>query len=155
MGFWVELVTLLIPGFNDSREELSRLTSFITDVSPSIPWHVTAFHGDYKMNEPENTTAETLMAAAEIGRGAGLQYVYAGNLPGQVGDLEDTRCATCGDVLISRYGYHIRRYQVTPDGCCGSCGATVPGRWSRSFDAQITARPFVPGSRSRLSVLRM
>jgi pyruvate formate lyase activating enzyme len=155
MGFWVELVTLLIPGFNDSREELTRLTSFVASVSPSIPWHVTAFHADYKMNDQESTTAEMLMAAAEIGRGAGLQYIYAGNLPGQVGDLEDTHCATCGDILIARYGYHIRRYQVTPNGCCGSCGTTVPGRWSGSFDGQITSRPFLPGSRSRLSVLRL
>ena len=106
------------------------------------------------MNDPENTTPEMLMAAAGIGRAAGLQYVYAGNLPGQVGDLEDTRCAACGDLLIARYGYHIRRYQITPNGWCGSCGATVPGRWSGSFDGQITSRPFVPGSRSRLSVLR-
>jgi pyruvate formate lyase activating enzyme len=155
MGFWVEIVTLLIPGFNDSREELTRLTAFLAGVSPAIPWHVTAFHGDYKMSEPENTTAEMLLGAAAIGRSAGLQYIYAGNLPGQVGDLEDTHCAACGEVLIARYGYHIRRYQVTSNGCCSSCGATVPGRWSGAFDGQITSRPFVPGSRSRLSVLRL
>ena len=124
-------------------------------MSPAIPWHVTAFHGDYKMSEPENTTAEMLLGAAEIGRNAGLQYIYAGNLPGRVGDLEDTHCVACGEVLIARYGYHIRRYQVTSNGCCSSCGAMVPGRWSGSFDGQITSRPFVPGSRSRLSVLRL
>ena len=66
-------------------------------MSPDIPWHVTAFHGDYKMTDPENTTAEMLLAAADIGRANGLRYVYAGNLPGQVGDLEDTRCAACGE----------------------------------------------------------
>jgi pyruvate formate lyase activating enzyme len=153
MGFWVEIVTLLIPGFNDSRDELTRLTSFLAGVSPTIPWHVTAFHGDYKMQEPENTTAEMLLEAAEIGRQSGLQYVYAGNLTGEVGDLEDTRCAACGETLVSRYGYHIRRYAVTPNGCCPSCGTAVPGRWSAAFDGQITSRPFVPGSRSRLAVL--
>ena len=61
-------------------------------MSPDIPWHVTAFHGDYKMTEPPNTTAEMLLDAAAIGRRAGLRYVYAGNLPGQVGALEHTRC---------------------------------------------------------------
>jgi pyruvate formate lyase activating enzyme len=146
MGFWVEIVTLLIPGFNDSREELTRLTSFVASVSPSIPWHVTAFHGDYKMHEPGDTTAEMLLAAAQIGRDAGLQHVYAGNLPGRVGDLEDTRCAACGDVLIARYGYQVRRYGITADGCCGSCGTAVPGRWSPRFEGQIADRPFRPGN---------
>src|SRR3989441_788749 len=112
MDFWVEIVTLLIPGFNDSRDELQRLTAFVASVSPDIPWHVTAFHGDYKMTDPENTTAEMLLEAASIGRKAGLRHVYAGNLPGQVGDLEDTRCASCGDTLVSRYGYYIRDYRI-------------------------------------------
>src|SRR3954454_2251394 len=89
MDFWVEIVTLLIPGFNDSHAELSRLTEFIAGVSPDIPWHVTAFHGDYKMTGPANTTAEMLHEAAAIGRGNGLRHIYAGNLPGQVGGLED------------------------------------------------------------------
>src|SRR2546427_2056379 len=140
MAFWLEIVTLLIPGFNDSRDELARLTEFIASVSPDIPWHVTAFHGDYKMTDPENTTAEMLLAAAAIGRASGLRYVYAGNLPGQVGDLEDTHCASCGDVLIVRYGYHIRDYRVTADGRCPSCAAAVPGRWRAHFDGQITSR---------------
>jgi pyruvate formate lyase activating enzyme len=147
MGFWLEIVTLLIPGFNDSRDELSRLTSFIATVSPDIPWHVTAFHGDYKMTDPENTTAEMLLSAADLGRANGLRYVYAGNLPGQVGDLEDTRCGGCGELLVARYGYHIREYRVTSDGRCPRCASAVPGRWSARFDGQITSRPFIPGSR--------
>jgi len=155
MDFWVEIVTLLIAGFNDSRDELQRLTAFVASVSPDIPWHVTAFHGDYKMTDPENTTAEMLLEAASIGREAGLRHVYAGNLPGQVGDLEDTRCASCGDVLVSRYGYYIRAYRITPDGTCPSCATTIPGRWSARFDGQITARPFLPGSRSRLAITRL
>jgi len=153
MEFWVEIVTLLIPGFNDSRDELERLTEFIAGVSRDIPWHVTAFHKDYKMTGPDNTSAEMLLAAAEIGRDAGLRYVYAGNLPGDVGRLEDTRCASCGETLIARYGYHIRQYRITPQGTCPSCTALVPGRWSSHFGGQITSRPFVPGSRSRLSLL--
>jgi pyruvate formate lyase activating enzyme len=152
MGFWVEIVTLLIPGFNDGRDEIERLTSFVAGVSPDIPWHVTAFHGDYKMTGPQNTTAEMLLAAADIGRANGLRHVYAGNLPGRVGDLENTRCAACGEVVVSRYGYSIREYRLTADGCCPSCAAPVPGRWSVGFDGQVASRPFVPGSR-RLTIL--
>jgi pyruvate formate lyase activating enzyme len=155
MAFWVEIVTLLIPGFNDSREELQRLTAFIASVSPEIPWHVTAFHKDYKMTGPENTTPEMLLEAAQIGRDAGLRYVYAGNLPGRVGGLEDTRCASCGETLIARYGYYIRDYRVAPDGTCPTCGTRVPGRWSAKFDGQIASRPFIPGSRSRLTLFRL
>ena len=91
MGIWLFIVTLLIPGFNDSQDELERLTAFVAGVSPDIPWHVTAFHKDYKMQDPANTTPEMLMRAAEIGRRNGLRYVYAGNLPGRVGTLQ-TRC---------------------------------------------------------------
>ncbi|PYQ85475.1 MAG: AmmeMemoRadiSam system radical SAM enzyme [Acidobacteria bacterium] len=152
MDFWVEIVTLLIPGFNDSRDELERLTSFIASVSPDIPWHVTAFHADYKMTDPPNTTAGMLVDAASIGRANGLRYVYAGNLPGRVGGLEDTCCPSCGDMLVARYGYHIRDYRITADGRCPSCAAIVPGRWSARFDGQITSRPFIPGTR-RFTIL--
>src|SRR5690242_6142340 len=86
MGFWLEIVTLLIPGFNDSDDELRRLTEFVVSVSPDIPWHATAFHKDYKMTDPENTSAATLVRAAQIGKEAGLKFIYAGNLPGKVGE---------------------------------------------------------------------
>jgi len=152
MDFWLEIVTLLIPGFNDGRDEIERLTSFIAGVSPDIPWHVTAFHGDYKMTHVQNTTAEMLLAAAGIGRANGLRHVYAGNLAGAVGDLEDTRCASCGERLVSRDGYHIREYRLTAGGRCPSCATAVPGRGSTQFDGQIASRPFVPGSR-RLTIL--
>jgi pyruvate formate lyase activating enzyme len=152
MDFWVEIVTLLIPGFNDSPDELQRMTAFIAGVSPDIPWHVTAFHGDYKMTDPENTTAEMLLSAADIGRRNGLRHVYAGNLPGSVGDLEDTRCSSCQELLVSRYGYYIRDYRLTADGRCPACATPVPGRWSAQFDGQIASRPFVPGGR-RLTIL--
>jgi pyruvate formate lyase activating enzyme len=151
-GFWVEIVTLLIAGFNDSPDELTRLTEFVAGVSPDIPWHVTAFHGDYKMREPANTTAEMLLAAAAIGRGSGLRHVYAGNLPGQVGDLEDTHCPACGDTLIERNGYDIRRYRITPRGRCPACDAAIPGRWSEHFNGQIASRPFRPGASYNLQV---
>jgi pyruvate formate lyase activating enzyme len=147
MGIWVEIVTLLIPGFNDSADELERLTTFLASVSPDIPWHVTAFHKDYRMNDPENTTPEMLMNAAAIGARNGLRYVYAGNLPGRVGDLEHTRCHHCRALLVERYGYFIQDYRLTPEGACPDCGTTIPGRWGAGFDGQITSTPFVPGTR--------
>jgi pyruvate formate lyase activating enzyme len=152
MGIWLELVTLLIPGFNDSEDELQRLTSFVAGISPDIPWHVTAFHKDYRMNDPANTTPEMLMRAAEIGMGNGLRFVYAGNLPGQVGDLEHTRCPHCRALVVERYGYFIQQYRLTADGRCPDCATAIPGRWGTQFDGQIASSPFVPGSR-RLRLL--
>jgi pyruvate formate lyase activating enzyme len=152
LDVWLEIVTLLIAGFNDSRDELERLTSFVAGVSPDIPWHVTAFHGDYKMTEPENTSADMLLAAAEIGRRNGLRHVYAGNLPGQVGEFENTHCSACGERLVTRWGYHIRDYRLTADGRCPKCATPAPGRWSRQFDGQIASRPFLPGT-SRFTML--
>jgi pyruvate formate lyase activating enzyme len=153
MRVWLEIVTLLIPGFNDSEDELKRLTAFIASVSPFIPWHVTAFHQDYRMSDPENTTPEMLMRAAAIAREAGLHYVYAGNIPGAVGDLEHTRCHACSALLIERYGYHIRSYRLTADGTCPDCGTSIPGRWGRAFEGQIAASPFLPGSRRLRTLL--
>ena len=128
MGLWLEIVTLLIPGFNDSEDELRRMTEFLASISVDIPWHVTAFHKDYKMLGPDNTPPETLLRAAEIGRGAGLRYVYAGNLPGQTADLEDTHCAACGATVIERRGFQVRRNRLT-GGLCPDCTAVIPGRW--------------------------
>jgi pyruvate formate lyase activating enzyme len=129
-GFWEEIVTLVIPGFNDSEDELGRAADFIASVSPDIPWHVTAFHQDYHMQENANTTAEQLMRACEIGRQAGLRYIYAGNLPGRVGRWENTYCPKCDALLVERYGYLIRQMNVTPNGQCPSCSATIPGIWA-------------------------
>lgn len=150
MEIWVEIVTLLIPGFNDSNDELRRLTEFVASVSPDIPWHVTAFHKDYKMSDPADTKPEDLMRAAEIGKAAGLRFIYAGNLPGQVGDLEETRCHTCRHTLIRRYGYFIEEYRLTPDGRCPDCQTLIPGRWALRFEGQIADRPFLPGRRNKL-----
>jgi len=144
MGFWLEIVTLVVPGFNDSSDELRRMAEFIASVSPDIPWHLTAFHKDYKMLEPDNTPPSTLVRATEIGRRAGLRYVYAGNLPGMVRHLENTCCASCGKLLIERYGYRIRNYRLTPEGRCPDCAALLPGRWAASFRRQISAHPFLP-----------
>ena len=145
MGFWLEVVTLIVPGFNDSIDELRRMADFLARISPDIPWHVTAFHKDYKMNDPDDTPPETLLRAASIGRDAGLRYVYAGNIPGCVGDLEDTRCPACSDVLIRRYGYRIIEYRLTPEGCCPRCSLSIPGRWAPSIRKQKTDHPYLPG----------
>ena len=150
MGVWLEIVTLLIPGFNDSEKELRGLTEFIVGVSCDIPWHVTAFHKDYRMDDPADTRPEDLLRAAKIGREAGLRYVYAGNLPGRVGDLENTYCAACGEVLIARYGYLIRDYKITSEGKCGTCSSSIPGRWAEKFNGQIADHPFFPQRASRL-----
>ena len=150
MGLWVEIVTLLIPGFNNSDDELRRLAEFLASVSPHIPWHVTAYHQDYKMTYPANTRAEDLLRAVEIGKQAGLRYVYAGNLPGRVGNLEDTRCQQCEATLIQRYSYLIQDYRITAEGTCPFCGVAVPGRWASKFEGQITAQPFLPRRASRL-----
>ncbi|MEP6593719.1 MAG: AmmeMemoRadiSam system radical SAM enzyme [Acidobacteriota bacterium] len=147
MGVWLEIVTLLIPGFNDAPEEIDRLTAFIAGVSPDIPWHVTAFHKDYRMHDPADTTPEMLVAAAAAGSRNGLRYVYAGNLPGRVGDLEHTRCHACRALLVERHGYLIQGYRITADGRCPQCRTVIPGRWGAVFDGQIASSPFLPGHR--------
>jgi len=151
-GVWVEIVTLLVAGFNDSEAELTRLTEFVASVSSDIPWHVTAFHQDYRMTDPANTTPAMLVRAANIARRAGLRYVYAGNAPGHVGTLEHTHCASCGERVISRYGYFIQQYGLQADGSCPRCRASVPGIWNARFEGQRTAFPFLPHDRTRLSV---
>jgi len=129
LGFWLEVVTLVVPGFNDSEEELRDIAGFLAGLSPDIPWHVTAFHPDYKMRGVRATPAETLLRAARIGREAGLNFVYAGNLPGGVGPWEDTHCPGCGLRLIARRGYRILEYRLTAEGRCPGCGRAIPGRW--------------------------
>jgi pyruvate formate lyase activating enzyme len=128
-GLWVEVVTLVVPGFNDSTEELMDAARFIRSVSPDIPWHVTAFHPDYKMTDPSPTSVQTLQRAAEIGMEAGLNFVYAGNLPGRLSEYEHTFCPSCRKPLIKRYGYTIQDYQITSQGTCPSCGTKIPGVW--------------------------
>jgi pyruvate formate lyase activating enzyme len=130
MGFWVEIVTLIIPGFNDTEQELKAMTEFLASVSPDLPWHVTAFHKDYKMLEPDNTTAQALIRAAEIGQKSGLRYIYAGNLPGRVGPYEDTHCHSCGTAVVKRIGYRIMEKRIEPNGTCPRCATVIPGVWS-------------------------
>jgi pyruvate formate lyase activating enzyme len=135
LGLWVEVVTLVIPGFNDSTEELMEAARFIASVSADIPWHVTAFHPDYKMTEPSPTPIRTLLRAAEIGEEAGLRHVYAGNIPGRVKNYEDTRCPKCQAVLVERTGYTIRGYHLTVQGTCPKCSTPIAGVWTDQPDS--------------------
>jgi pyruvate formate lyase activating enzyme len=129
LGFWLEVVTLVIPGFNDSDAELHAMAEFLAGVSCDIPWHVTAFHKDYKMAGPDNTPPETLIRAAAIGRAAGLRYVYAGNLPWLTEGLENTGCPSCRTTLIERRGFRVLRNRLTPEGQCPACDTAIPGVW--------------------------
>lgn len=128
MGFWVEVVTLVIPEFNDSDDEFRKIADFLVTVSVDIPWHVTAFHPDYKMLDREATNKQTLLRALKIGKEAGLKFVYAGNLPGRVGGGENTYCPACNELLIERIGFTIIKNNIH-EGKCWRCGEVIPGFW--------------------------
>jgi len=130
LGLWVEVVTLVVPGFNDSTDELMEAARFISGISVDIPWHVTAFHPDYKMSDPPPTSVKTLIRAAEIGEEAGLRFVYAGNIPGRTKNYEDTLCPNCRTPLIERVGYTIRAYLISAQGTCPKCQTPIPGIWT-------------------------
>jgi len=127
-GFWLEIVTLIVPGFNDSETELRQMAEFIAGISEDIPWHVTAFHKDYKMRDPDNTPVETILAAVHIGYSAGLKFVYGGNLSYRVDSVADTICPRCKAVLVKRHGYHIVENNVK-NGTCAACGSPIAGIW--------------------------
>jgi pyruvate formate lyase activating enzyme len=128
LGIWLEIVTLVIPGFNDTNEELWETARFITSVSRDIPWHVTAYHPDYKKQNAPPTPISTLQRAAEIGQEAGLKFIYAGNIPGRVGSLEDTHCPACQKLLIKRVGYTVLDNRLI-SGKCPFCGERIAGVW--------------------------
>lgn len=131
-GFWVEIVTLLISGYNDSEAEIRELARFLASVDPLMPWHVTAFHPDYHLSDRAATSERQLVQAAEIGLGEGLRYVYCGNRSGRVGQHEDTHCHGCGAMLVRRLGYLILEDRLTPaGGLCPDCATRIPGIWER------------------------
>lgn len=127
-GIWVEVVTLVVPGFNDSKQELGDLAAFLASVSPDIPWHVTAFHRDYQMTGNRDTDRDTLLRAARIGVEAGLRFVYAGNIPGGVEGWEDTRCPGCRALLVERVGFRVLQNRIR-GGACPECSRQIPGFW--------------------------
>ncbi len=125
---WLEVVTLIVPGFNDSEDELKEIANFLASISKDIPWHVTAFHSDYKMLATPSTQLTSLIRATEIGYEAGLHYVYAGNIPGRVGSYENTYCPSCQELLIARWGYKIQK-NTMKNGCCPKCKTAIAGVW--------------------------
>jgi pyruvate formate lyase activating enzyme len=124
LGVWVEVTTLVVPGVNDSDEELKAIAGFVRSVGAEVPWHVSQFYPTYKMLDRPRTPAETLRRAGAIGRAAGLRYVYEGNVPGVKG--EDTYCYHCGSLLIDRYGFYVRHNRLRV-GRCPDCGASIDG----------------------------
>ena len=125
-GVWVEVTTLLIPGYNDSEEQLKATAEFLAGVSTDMPWHVSAFHPMYRLKNVPATEAGSLRRGVRIGREAGLKYVYAGNIPGED---EDTNCPVCGEMLIERMGYRLIGNSIS-DGRCPKCGTAIAGVWS-------------------------
>ena len=137
-GLWLEVVTLVVPGFNDSEAELRDIARFLVSISRDIPWHVTAFHADYRMANRPSTAAAQIVRAAEIGGEEGLRFVYAGNAPGHVGPWENTYCPHCREKLIDRFGYLVREYRLTAGGKCPGCGTAIPGIWPVTGAAEVT-----------------
>ena len=125
---WVEIVTLVVPGINDTTEELTDIARFIRTLSPDIPWHVTAYHQDYKMTGEEFTPLPTLIRAAEIGYTEGLHFVYTGNRPGQTRNYENTYCPSCNALLVERQGFRVVRNRMIHGGCF-KCNTKIAGRW--------------------------
>jgi len=129
VGIWQEITTLVVPGDNDSDEELSQIANFIASVSKDIPWHITRFHPDYKVKDKPPTPMETLFRAYEIGKKAGLKFVYLGNVALPV----VTTCPKCNEELIVRTIYKVEKniLQIDSNGVahCPSCGEIIPGVW--------------------------
>jgi pyruvate formate lyase activating enzyme len=125
LGIWIEITTLVIPGHNDSDEQLMGIAKFIKSVGEDIPWHVSRFHPTYKLTDRHRTPFETLKRARQIGLDAGLRYVYEGNIPGEG---EETFCWSCKRLLIKRIGFSVQANSVKK-GMCPYCGARIDGIW--------------------------
>lgn len=125
-GIWVEITTLLIPGYNDSEKEIREIARFVASLSRDIPWHISRFFPAYRMLDVSQTPVEKLKRAYEIGKEEGLNFVYVGNYWNE--DLESTYCPGCGKRVIDRVGY--RTVNHLKDGSCPSCGYKLSGVWS-------------------------
>ena len=123
LGVWIELTTLVVPGENDSEEELSGITEFIAEVDKNIPWHVSRFHPDYKFTEHQTTPESTLKKALEIGKSKGLKYIYLGNV---IGFGNNTHCHNCEKLLVKRDIFSVLEYNMKK-GRCSFCNTVIPG----------------------------
>jgi pyruvate formate lyase activating enzyme len=126
LGVWVEVTTLIIPDYNDSDTDLHAIAGFIRSVDPSIPWHISQFYPTYKLTDKPRTPVDTLRKARRIGLETGLKFVYLGNVPGEGG--ENTFCPSCGQLVISRMGYHVAEDRIV-EGKCSTCRASIEGVW--------------------------
>ena len=126
MGVWLEVTTLLIPGLNDSTEELNEIARFLAGLDPKIPWHISRFHPTYNLTNVHSTPPDSIKRARDLGYEAGLKYVYTGNLPGDVG--EKTFCHNCHELLIDRVGFNVIQNKIK-DELCPKCGIKIPGVW--------------------------
>ena len=124
LGIWVEVTTLIIPTLNDSKDELRQIAEFIKNLDAGIPWHVTKFHPQHKMNNLPPTPVDTLVRAREIGLEIGLRYVYTGNIPGYIG--ENTYCYNCGKLLIRRFGFSVLENKIK-NSRCFNCNVKIDG----------------------------
>ncbi len=129
MGFWLEIVTLLVPGVSDDPAELRAMAEFLVNISPDIPWHITAFHSDYKMTDTPGTHTEQLLDAGRIAREAGLRYVYLGNRSDIGPQWQNTTCPDCGETVIERHGFVMTANRLE-SGRCPGCQRAIPGFWS-------------------------
>ena len=125
LNIWLEVTTLIIPGENDSVEELNQIASFIkNELGEETPWHISRFYPHFKLNNYPPTPVSTLQKAYDIGKENGLRYVYMGNVPGN--QTESTFCYNCGEMVVDRYGYQINKSHIV-DGKCKFCGAEIDG----------------------------
>jgi len=124
-GIWTEVTTLIIPGYNNSDEQLREIADFLAGVSTEIPWHVSAFYPTYKLRDAPPTTASMLRKAINIGKSRGLKYIYGGNI---AGEKEDTNCPVCNELLVKRFSFRVAKNSIT-GGKCPKCGEVIPGRW--------------------------
>jgi pyruvate formate lyase activating enzyme len=125
-GVWVEITTLIIPGYNDSEKSINNIVDFILSVDSAIPWHVSQFYPTYELMDSPRTPVETLRWARDLGLQKGLKYVYEGNIPGEGG--ESTYCPKCNALLLDRIGYNIRQNKLQ-NGRCYSCKSEIDGIW--------------------------
>lgn len=126
MGIWEEVTTLIIPGLNDSEKELNQIAKFLSDISKDLPWHISAFYPCYKMLTQAPTSQEALISACEIGKKAGLQYVYTGNIPNS--NYESTYCPKCNSLIIERWGMEVLENNLE-NGKCSKCNTKIQGKW--------------------------
>jgi len=123
LNIWIEITTLVLPAQNDTEEELGQIASFIAGIDRNIPWHISRFHPDYQFTDYRATSEAALKKAVQIGKDAGLEFVYAGNVTGWG---NDTSCHNCKKLLIKREGFSILEYNIK-EGKCPNCDAVIPG----------------------------